>query len=231
MTGFFSAVSAQLLAGVGVLLAGSVLTLAGTTWYQTRQHDRTLFGHPRDESDHGLVGQVAKNSEFRRRRRARTDGGEDDDGRIMTDGGTTAPEMTRIHRQVVGILRGLYRRVRGLAPDVTLPDGPTEASTERNGVLSYAAEWHALEVGAFAGVAYGVTGREEIAGVVAATAFGVREARTGHMRDAKKEVGYTATGFIAGVGLGTLLRVANGGTVDVSRAVDVVARFAGALPL
>ena len=62
-----------------------------------------------------------------------------------------------------------------------------------------------------------------------ATAFGVREAKVGHMKDAREEVGYTGTGFVLGVGIGTLLRAANGGSVDVANVVDVVGRFAGSI--
>jgi len=33
-----------------------------------------------------------------------------------------------------------------------LPDGPTERSTERDGFLSYAAEWHAFSLGFYHGL-------------------------------------------------------------------------------
>ena len=140
-------------------------------------------------------------------------------------------EMTNIRAQIAAVVAWVRGALSGAAPNFSLPDAPTEAGTKRNGVLSYAAEWHALEVGAFAGVAYGVTGRPEIAGVVAATTFGVREAKVGHMKDAREEVGYTGTGFVLGVGIGTLLRAANGGSVDVANVVDVIGQFVGSVPL
>ncbi|KAB7519992.1 hypothetical protein DP108_01720 [Halosegnis rubeus] len=65
----------------------------------------------------------------------------------------------------------------------------------------------------------------------AATAFGIREAKVGHMKDAREEVGYTGTGFVLGVGIGTLLRAANGGSVDVANVVDVIGQFVGSVPL
>ena len=65
----------------------------------------------------------------------------------------------------------------------------------------------------------------------AATAFGVRETKVGHMKDAREKVGYTGTGFVLGVGIGTLLRAANSGSVDVANVVDVVGRFAGSIPV
>lgn len=139
-------------------------------------------------------------------------------------------EMTSIKTELVAFVAWVRSALSGAAPNFSLPDAPKESQTKRNGVLSYAAEWHALEVGSFAGIAYGITGRAEVAGIVAATAFGAREARTGHMKDARKEVGYTGTGFILGAGLGVMLRVANGGRVDIANVVDVVGRFAGALP-
>ncbi|RNJ25684.1 hypothetical protein [Halosegnis longus] len=64
-----------------------------------------------------------------------------------------------------------------------------------------------------------------------ATAFGVRETKIDHTKNAREEVGYTGTGFVLGVGIGTLLRAANGGSGDVANVVDVVGRFAGSIPV
>lgn len=102
--------------------------------------------------------------------------------------------------------------VRGvLTGDASAPVAPvSESGGDRDGFLSYTAEWHALSVGLFAGITYAITGRETIAGVVAATVFGLREARTGHMKDVRKEAGYTGGGFLVGVGAGVLFRQSMG---------------------
>jgi len=108
-------------------------------------------------------------------------------------------------QRLIAWLRGV------LTGDASAPVAPvSESDRDRDGFLSYTAEWHALSVGLFAGITYAITGREAIAGVVAATVFGLREARTGHMKDVRKEAGYTGGGFLFGVGAGVLLRELTG---------------------
>lgn len=47
----------------------------------------------------------------------------------------------------------------------------------------------------------------------------------------REEIGYIGTGFVLSTGIRTLLRAANGGSVDVTNVVDVVGRVTGTLPL
>jgi hypothetical protein len=65
-----------------------------------------------------------------------------------------------------------------------VPDASTEAGTDRDGVLSYAGEWHALIVGLAAGFVALQTGFEMLLVVVAAAALGI---------EAGKRAGSTST--------------------------------------
>lgn len=85
-----------------------------------------------------------------------------------------------------------------------LPDSRTEAGTERDGVLSYAGEWHALVVGFAVGFAAAVTGRWELAGVLAAAALGVEGGkRSGKaFGEVRSEPWYALGGLVVGVPIG-----------------------------
>lgn len=89
----------------------------------------------------------------------------------------------------------LMRLVRGA-------DAPTEAGSERDGVLSYAAEWHALEVGLFVGL----SGQWPLIAALAAfsvggAAMGQRLRDVQHVRDAAREPGYASAGVVAGLAI------------------------------
>lgn len=81
-------------------------------------------------------------------------------------------------------------------------DAPTESDSERDGLLSYAAEWHALEIGVFVGL----SGQWPLIAALAAFAVGGAELGrrlrdTEHVRDAAKEPGYSAAGVVVGLGV------------------------------
>ena len=87
---------------------------------------------------------------------------------------------------------------------VDLPDAGSEEETERDGLLSYAGEWHALILG----TAVGLTGSPVFMGLFIAFVFGVvggtlRE--TSQMRDALEEQAYSSFGVILGYLLNVLL--------------------------
>jgi O-antigen/teichoic acid export membrane protein len=56
-------------------------------------------------------------------------------------------------------------------------DAPTEEESPRDGLFSYAGEWHSFIVGAGAGVAAAVTGQLAILAALAAVALGLEGAR------------------------------------------------------
>lgn len=72
----------------------------------------------------------------------------------------------------------------------------TESGSGYDGFLSYAAEWHALAVGAALGLVYGGTGDTRIAIVAFLLVSGKAQASNAQLRDAAKEVAYTAGGFV-----------------------------------
>lgn len=81
-------------------------------------------------------------------------------------------------------------------------DAPREADSERDGLLSYAAEWHALEIGLFVGI----SGQWELITALAGFAVGgaalnsqLRDVQ--HVRDAAREPGYAAAGIVIGLGI------------------------------
>jgi tetrahydromethanopterin S-methyltransferase subunit B len=87
-------------------------------------------------------------------------------------------------------------------PDIEIPDETKEEYTDRNGVLSYAGEWHAL----FYGVLVGLTGQEAL--IVAFVSYLVgrnklpeRFPTTEHLRDAGREPAYSGFGVLAGLAL------------------------------
>lgn len=85
-----------------------------------------------------------------------------------------------------------------------LPDASTEEGTERDGLLSYAAEWHAL----LYGFLVGLTGRPAVIVTFAGYALGLGHGKfrdTGHLRDAAREPVYAATGLTLGLAVHGLL--------------------------
>jgi hypothetical protein len=90
---------------------------------------------------------------------------------------------------------------------ISLPDAGTEAETERDGLLSYAGEWHALIIGGGAGFGSAVTGAPEAAGAVALAALGLRAGKRlrgrGVLAEIRREpwyaIGGTALGYAVGL--------------------------------
>lgn len=102
--------------------------------------------------------------------------------------------------------------------DFEVPDKASEDDTERDGVLSYAAEWHALLLG----IGAGLTQNPLIMGVFVAYVFGrcafvesvysgvlnVTQGcplnENGHLSDAVKEPAYSCAGLVLGLFLNGL---------------------------
>lgn len=82
-----------------------------------------------------------------------------------------------------------------------------ERDSDRNGFLSYAGEYHAVGVGFLAAVIGVFTGNWELLAVLAAVITGGREVKNNHLRDAAKEVAYTALGVALGLGVTVLFHV------------------------
>jgi hypothetical protein len=87
---------------------------------------------------------------------------------------------------------------------IDLPDASEESGTDRDGVLSYAAEWHALAIGFLVGL----TGAAAVVIAFAGYALGIGRSvfrETGHLRDAAREPAYSAGGIVLGLAVNTLL--------------------------
>jgi hypothetical protein len=77
---------------------------------------------------------------------------------------------------------------------------PTESDSARDGLLSYAVEWHALTVGIAVGFVAGVTGRWELAGIAVGIVLGVRAAPAPKkLRQLRREPWYALGGLVIGV--------------------------------
>lgn len=171
--------------------AAAVATLRAV--YRTR---RAVFGEAAIDHDNGLVGAVTDHEERL-----------DDHEAVLismgeypvTDGGERPEEGTE------------PTTVRG----VELPDGKREDDTERDGLLSYAGEWHALLAGAGAGLAAGATGNWEFAVIVASAAFGIGAATRSKwtvenpslpaIGEVRREPWYASAGLLVGAVVGSLL--------------------------
>lgn len=77
-------------------------------------------------------------------------------------------------------------------------DAPTEADSQRDGVLSYALEWHALIMGLGAGLASGLAQRPELLVLVVGVALGIKAAPTKKLRQLKREPWYAIGGTLIG---------------------------------
>lgn len=105
-----------------------------------------------------------------------------------------------------GRLAGLEERVRSLADgsDLRTDGGPTaatEAESERDGLLSWAGEWHATTLGAGFGAVGAVLGRPEVAAIGIAGALGLEAARRlpGTVAsEIQQEPWYAVGGVVAG---------------------------------
>lgn len=97
--------------------------------------------------------------------------------------------------------------------EIDLPDGPTEDSTSRDGLLSYAGEWHALVIGLGTGLAAGATGTWMLAVVVATAALGLEVAKVAGqtptagkaLGEVRREPWYALGGLSLGAVAGVLL--------------------------
>lgn len=171
--------------------AAAVATLRAV--YRTR---RAVFGEAAVDHDNGLVGAVVEHEERL-----------DDHEAVLismgeypiTDGGERPEDGTE----------------PSTVASVELPDGATEADTERDGFLLYAGEWHALVLGGGAGLAAGATGNWQLAVVVASAAFGVGAAVRSKgtvenpslpaIGEVKQEPWYACAGLLVGTVVGALL--------------------------
>lgn len=91
-----------------------------------------------------------------------------------------------------------------------LPDGRSESDTERNGLLSYAGEWHALILGLLAGITSGVTGEPALAMTVAGYVFGESKGNGKAFREIKSEPWYAAGGVIIGYIISPVVKTVTG---------------------
>lgn len=96
--------------------------------------------------------------------------------------------------------------------ELELPDAAEESGTDRDGVLSYAGEWHALFVGLAAGMVAILTGQYGLLLAVAAAALGIEGlARAGKIRNVKavgeirREPWYALAGLVLGAVIGAAL--------------------------
>lgn len=76
-----------------------------------------------------------------------------------------------------------------------LPDAPNEEQTTRDGLLSYAGEWHALSIGLTLGLIAGYTEHEAVFLLTFLIISGRAKTSNTHLSDAVKEAAYTAGGF------------------------------------
>ncbi|PSP80181.1 hypothetical protein BRC81_03035 [Halobacteriales archaeon QS_1_68_20] len=101
------------------------------------------------------------------------------------------------------MLNRLLERFRGA-------DAPTEDDSDRDGVFSYAGEYHAAVIGLGAGFAAAILARPEIAGAVIAVALGTPTANKvvgklrgrGVVRELRREPWYGVGATLVGYGLG-----------------------------
>lgn len=125
----------------------------------------------------------------------------------MTDDDTTEEAGTPLGEMFDGMER---------PTNIEIPDGKTEADTERDGLLSYAGEWHALILGIGAGATYSPTlvgmflayvfGKCHLLGILSPGSTGEKcpLKETGHMEDAAKEPGYSIAGVLLGLALNAI---------------------------
>lgn len=88
---------------------------------------------------------------------------------------------------------------------MTLPDAPNESDTERDGVLSYAGEWHALAIGAGLGIFAAATMNEVVFVFAFLLITGKAKVSNSHLKDAAKEAAYTSAAFVGAFGAWFLL--------------------------
>lgn len=96
---------------------------------------------------------------------------------------------------------------------MSLPDGPTEDSTERDGVLSYAGEWHALAIGFAVGFASVVPIPKVRKFVFEIVGLGGDMTRTKAFKEAKSESWYAFGGMALGTVWGVLIQAVVVGVV------------------
>jgi len=75
---------------------------------------------------------------------------------------------------------------------------PSESESARDGLLSYAVEWHALTLGLAVGLAAGLTQRWELVGIAVAIVLGVRAA-PGKLSQLRREPWYALGGLVIGI--------------------------------
>jgi hypothetical protein len=149
-----SVVTAEVLAAVTAAAAVGTFGTALGILRSVRRTERAVFGSEHVDHDDGVVGLVEEHDDRLDRHETVLYG----EGYIaVPDGGGESDDETE-PTTVAGI---------------ELPDATNESGTERDGVLSYAGEWHALLVGLSVGLVAAVTGQVLLLGVVAAVALGL----------------------------------------------------------
>ena len=81
---------------------------------------------------------------------------------------------------------------------------PSESKSKRDGLLSYAVEWHAVIIGLAVGVTAGLTQRWELAGIAVGLVLGIRAA-PGKLSQLRREPWYALGGLVIGLGAGIVL--------------------------
>jgi hypothetical protein len=89
------------------------------------------------------------------------------------------------------MIEPIVRFVRGAT-------APSESDSARNGLLSYAVEWHAVIVGFAVGLVAGLTQRWELAGAAVAIILSVRAA-PGKLSQLRREPWYALGGLLLGM--------------------------------
>lgn len=82
----------------------------------------------------------------------------------------------------------------------------SEEETDRNGLLSWSGEYHALEIGLAVGFLAAVSGRWELAVLVATVALGARKAQDKTLREVAHEGWYALSGLLVGAVIGVKIR-------------------------
>lgn len=83
-------------------------------------------------------------------------------------------------------------------------DAASESDSKRDGFLSYAGEWHATAIGGAVGTMFGLSGEMWILLALATVIFTRKALPNQHLRDARREVAYTAGAFVVSWVLVTL---------------------------
>jgi hypothetical protein len=96
--------------------------------------------------------------------------------------------------------------IRRLLDLVAGAGATSEKESDRDGLLSWSGEYHALEIGLAVGFLAGVSGRWELAVLVATVALGARKAQDKTLREVAHEGWYALSGLLVGAVIGVKIR-------------------------